>query len=47
MNRASIIKSIIFAAVAAAAGGVWAETGKVGDYTWTCRINGNTSEILV
>ena len=45
MNRTSIIKSIIFTAVALATGGTWAETEKVGDYTWTYRIIGDTAEI--
>ena len=45
MTRASIIKSIIFAAVALAAGGAWAATETLGGYTWTYRINGDTAEI--
>ena len=46
MNRANIIKSIIFAAAALAVGGAWADSEKVGGYTWTYRIiNGDTAEI--
>ena len=37
---------ILFAAVAAALG-AWAATETVGGYTWTCRINGDTAEIVV
>ncbi len=46
MKHASIIKSI-FAAVAFAAFGAWADTETVGGYTWTYYINGDTAEILV
>ena len=34
-------------AVLAVAFGAWAETEKVGGYTWTGRINGGTAEILI
>ena len=37
----------MFLAAAMAAFGAWAETETVGGYTWTCRINGDTAEILV
>jgi len=44
MKRINIIRSI-FAAVAVAANGAWAETETVGGYTWTYRINGGVAEV--
>ena len=38
-------KLMMMVAAVAVAFGAWAETETVGDYTWTCQINGGTAEI--
>ena len=43
MNK-TIVKSIIFAAVAVAAGGAWGETETIGGYTWTYSITGDAED---
>ena len=45
MKHRNIIRTI-FAAVAVAVGGVWADTETVGGYTWRWRINGDTLVVL-
>ena len=40
-------KLMMSVAAVAAAFGAWADTEKVGGYTWTYQINGDTGEILV
>ena len=39
------MKALALSVVALASFGAWAETEKVGEYTWTYRINGDTAEI--
>ena len=46
MKHRNIIRSI-FAAIAVAATGAWADTEAVGGYEWTYQINGDTVENVV
>ena len=43
MKRRDIIR-FLFAAVAVAASGAWADEETVGGYTWTYQINGELAE---